>query len=132
MGVRAKPHARTVHPARLVGTLIGYLLLLVAVAIVVTPFITMAFDSLKSNTEFYANVWSYPADPKFENYRYAWFDVGVLRFMANSVIVAGGSMLLTVALGSLAAFAFVRFSFRGKQALFLLFVTMLIVPIPAM
>jgi len=100
--------------------------------VVVTPFVTMAFDSLKNNTEFYANVWSYPADPKFENYRYAWFDVGVLRFMANSVIVAGGSMLLTVALSSLAAFAFVRFSFRGKRALFLLFVTMLIVPIPAM
>src|SRR3954471_15357294 len=100
MGVRAKPHARTVHPARLVGTLIGYLLLLLAVAIVVFPFIVMAFDSLKSNTEFYANVWIWPKVPKIENYRYAWFDVGVLRFMLNSLIVATGSMALTVSLGA--------------------------------
>lgn len=132
VAIRPKSATRSISPAQVIGTALGYVLLLTVTALVVIPFITMLFDSLKNNQEFYRNVWSVPTNPKFENYRYAWFDVGVLRFMLNSIIVSGVSMVLTVVLGSLAAFAFVRFNFRGKQPLFLMFVTMLIVPIPAM
>ena len=130
--ITARPRERAIQPRQLVGTALGYLLLLLAVAIVVFPFVVMVFSSLKSTPEFYANLWTWPQSPRLENYRYAWFDVGVLRFMLNSLVVSAGSMALTVAFGALAAYAFVRFTFRGQQSLFLLFVTMLIVPLPAM
>jgi arabinogalactan oligomer/maltooligosaccharide transport system permease protein len=38
-----------------------------------------------------------------------------LKWFANSMIVAGGTALLTVLLGALAAYAFSRFRFRGRR-----------------
>jgi arabinogalactan oligomer/maltooligosaccharide transport system permease protein len=42
-------------------------------------------------------------------------DAHYLRWFANSMIVAGGTAILTVLLGALAAYAFSRFRFRGRR-----------------
>jgi arabinogalactan oligomer/maltooligosaccharide transport system permease protein len=39
-----------------------------------------------------------------------------LRWFANSIIVAGGTAILTVLLSALAAYAFSRFRFRGRRS----------------
>ena len=50
--------------------------------------------------------------------------------MVNSAIVAGATALLTLVLSAAAGYTFARFRFRGRRALFLLFVVLLIVPAP--
>lgn len=68
-----------------------------------------------------------PREPTLRNYVQIFFGVGssmlgpvsAFRFtILNSLIVAGVTTLICLALGSLSAFAFARLNFRGKTALF--------------
>jgi multiple sugar transport system permease protein len=71
-------------------------------------------------------------------YREAFLNIPVATWLANSAIVATGTMVLSIALGTLPAYALSRFRFRGKGLLgFGLFATqmlpeaMLVVPLYA-
>lgn len=56
----------------------------------------------------------------------------ILRILANSTIVAVGTVILTLLLASLAAYAFSRYRFRGRQELlFFVMATRLLPPITA-
>jgi raffinose/stachyose/melibiose transport system permease protein len=97
---------------------------------VVYPLVAVVFDSLKSQNEFFANPWGWPLHPDLENYSYAWTQAHIPLFMVNSTIVAGATALLTLVLSAAAGYAFARFRFPGRRALFLPFVMLLIVPAP--
>jgi multiple sugar transport system permease protein len=56
----------------------------------------------------------------------------VLRWYFNSMLVSTVVTALTILLGSMAAFAFSRMRFRGREALFFLIVAGLIVPFQAL
>ncbi len=51
------------------------------------------------------------------------------RFLLNSAIVAGISTVLQVITSSMAAYAFARLTFRGRDAIFLLYLATLMVPL---
>ncbi len=55
--------------------------------------------------------------PTLQNYVDLFTNSPFLLYLRNSVIVAGGTMLLAGAVGSLAAYGFVRFRFFGRRAL---------------
>jgi multiple sugar transport system permease protein len=69
-----------------------------------------------------------PTHPTAQNYVQAWDTVNLGRLLLNSTIVAAGTVVLTVVCASLAAFAFARYKFRFKQAIFYLFLASLAVP----
>jgi multiple sugar transport system permease protein len=69
-----------------------------------------------------------PTHPTFLNYIQAWSENGFSRYFLNSGIVALGSVVLTVVLASLAAFAFARYKFRFKEVIFYIFLAALAVP----
>jgi ABC-type glycerol-3-phosphate transport system permease component len=69
-----------------------------------------------------------PSHPTIQNYVQAWNSVDIERFFVNSTIVAAGTVALTVTFASLAAFAFARYKFRMKEAIFYLFLASLAVP----
>ena len=52
----------------------------------------------------------------FEPYRDMFFYLPFSTYTVNSLVVAGAATTLTLIMGSLAAFAFARFSFSGKSA----------------
>jgi multiple sugar transport system permease protein len=56
------------------------------------------------------------------------YQAGVWRYLANSAFVSGLTVLLTVVISLLGGYAFARFSFPGKNALFLLTLAILMVP----
>ena len=97
---------------------------------VVYPLVAVVFDSLKSQNEFFADPWGWPLHLDLGNYSYAWGQAHIPLFVVNSAIVAGATALLTLVLSAAAGYAFARFRFRGRRALFLLFVVLLIVPAP--
>jgi ABC-type glycerol-3-phosphate transport system permease component len=68
----------------------------------------------------------WPASPDLAAYRALWSERGFWLPIRNSLVVAGGTTLLCVTLGSLAAYALARLRFRGKTAIlgFILAVTM--------
>lgn len=96
----------------------------------VLPFFWMAVSSLKREIDVFRlplRWWPHPLT--WQNYRTVWTGTHPLtRYIGNSLIVAAarvGGELLTA---SLAAYGFARLRFRGRDTLFVLYLSTLIVP----
>ncbi|WP_455382829.1 carbohydrate ABC transporter permease [Salinispira pacifica] len=102
-------------------------IVLILVAAFLVPVVWTIETSLKTRVD----AWSMPPKwtfvPSIANYVRALFQHHFLTYLRHSAIIAAGSTILAVAFGGLAAYAFERFRFRGKQVLFFgfLFVYML-------
>src|SRR6478735_12096422 len=65
----------------------------------------------------------------FGNYvTLAHYQAGIWQYLANSVFVSGLCVVLTLAISTLGGYAFARFRFPGRNALFLLTLAILMVP----
>ena len=109
--------------------IIAYLLLIVLAVLMLFPFLWMVATSLTTDAQLFVTppqLIPSPAQP--ENYaRVAdLFPLG--RFLANSLLVAGVSTALQVTTSALAAYAFSRLQFRGRDALFVVYLATLMVP----
>lgn len=98
-------------------------LLLVAIFAVlfvfVFPFLWVVVTSLRTEaTLFTSTLALFPEPPSFAAYRALLTDSAFPRYILNSILVSLPASIVTVALGLLAAYAFSRRSFRGKDALF--------------
>lgn len=96
------------HPARLPV----FLLLAFHAVIVIYPLVWMVSNSFKTTEEIYAASWSLPTVWVAENYAKAW-QGGISAYFLNSVLVTGGTILLTLAIAVLAAFGMVRAEAAG-------------------
>lgn len=119
-------------PARLnisFGRLLLHALLLSGAILMVLPFLWMLSTSLKSNSEALAlPPHLIPRTPVWQNYADVVNQLNYGRFFLNSVIVAAlrvGGQLFTC---SLAAYAFARLRFPGRNVLFPLYLAALMVP----
>lgn len=92
------------------------------------PLAWMLYSSLKTNQEIFAHPFSLPASPQWSNLVDAWTAGQLGRLYLNSLFVTGSAVLIVVALASLAAYAFARLSFPGRDALFYLFLVGLLLP----
>jgi trehalose/maltose transport system permease protein len=70
----------------------------------------------------------FPANPTLENFRGALSASFFQDSLINSTIVAGSVTLLSLVVGSLAAYALGRFRFRGRSAVLYLMLSMTIFP----
>jgi multiple sugar transport system permease protein len=85
------------------------------------PFLWFVSTSLKSATEINAIPPVFWPSFQWDHYRAALTEHGLLRYIGNSVIVAGASTVLSLAIAALAAFALARFKLRwGRFYLMLL------------
>ena len=95
----------------------------------VLPFAWMLSTSLKSQSE----VFSYPpqwipSELIWQNYARAWQAAPFARYFVNSIVIALAVTLGTLITGSLAAFAFARIRFPGRDALFALYLSSMMIP----
>jgi trehalose/maltose transport system permease protein len=70
----------------------------------------------------------FPTDPTFDNFREVLNSDFFRRALLNSTIVAGSVTLVSLAVGSLAAYALGRFRFRGRTFVLYLMLSMTIFP----
>lgn len=70
----------------------------------------------------------FPKEITFENYKKALGQTQLGRYMINSLIIAGVSSIARIVTGSMAAFAFSFFEFRGKKLLFICFLGTVMIP----
>ncbi|HEX2986167.1 MAG TPA: carbohydrate ABC transporter permease [Caproiciproducens sp.] len=75
------------------------------------------YQSLKTNNEFFMNVWKFPAKPQWNNYATAWNELNIGTSYLNTFIYVGVSMLLGLFITTISAYAFSRLNWRGKKAL---------------
>ena len=97
--------------------------LLLTLAFALFPFYWMVSSSLKDQTDLLASppVWLFT--PTLANYQAIFADANVTNAVLNSLIVASATTLLSVLLGTPAAYALARFEFRGKADLWFWFIS---------
>ena len=83
------------------------------------PILWLITNSLKTSADMFDHTWALPKVWHWDNYVKAW-GFGIQNYLFNSIVVTVLSVLLTVALGSMAAYALSRFDFRFKNPLFYL------------
>jgi multiple sugar transport system permease protein len=106
-----------------------YLAIAVLFVLVVFPFYWMIVTSLQSQDAVFnvpPQLW--PKHLTFQNYIDAWNAAPWLRYFGNTLFVAIASTLISLVTSSLAAFAFASIEFRGKEALFSLVLSVLMIP----
>lgn len=107
-------------------------LLVAALALLfISPLLWMVSTSLKRNSEVFAQPFHWiPEDPSWANYAEVWFEEGVnmLHAYRNSFIIVFFSVTGSLIIASLAAYAFAKINFRGKNAIFMLFLSSMMIP----
>jgi len=104
-----------------------YAALILGSVIMLAPFLIMLVVSLFPNEAFLAR--RFPLDQlTLANYAETFRVVPFGRYFLNSTIVTVSVTVLQILISSLAAFAFARLRFRGREALFLLYLATLMIP----
>lgn len=112
----------------LVGILIYSFLGVIALS-VLFPFYWMIISSLKSYDEYQlANPTFFPHKIMWSNYTEAFKTANLATLFVNTVYVGIVSTVLSVIITVLAAFAFARLEFRGKNALFAALLATMMIP----
>ncbi len=86
---------------------IAYILLIVLAVAIIYPLIWMVLNGFKTNLELFGDPWGLPSSWSLDNFAKAW-NLGVVRYLANSVIVTGASVITTVLFSAMAAYALTR------------------------
>ena len=109
---------------------ITYGLLAVWALIVLFPFYWMILTSVKSYSQYNAELTPQfiTLDPTFENYRTAFTAVPLAKYLLNTVIFTVGTTVIMLIVTVLAAFGFSRMNFRGRNLAFTIFLSMMMIP----
>ena len=106
-----------------------HLFLLFCSLITMIPCAWMILTSLKTYSEsIQIPIQWFPASPQWSNYAVVWNKFPILKLYLNTFIVMILSMASQIIVCSLAAYAFARLRFKGKNFLFLLCLGMMMIP----
>jgi multiple sugar transport system permease protein len=107
-----------------------YLALTAVAALMLFPFGWMIATSLTSDSQLFVTPPQLiPAPLVPDNYVRVAEAFPIGRFLVNSLLVAGISTALQVGTSAMAAYAFARLRFRGRDVLFLVYLATLMVPL---
>ena len=124
-----KKQKQTLRNSRLLKGL-TYFFLTVWALIVLFPFYWMILTSVKSYGSY--NAEHVPAfftlSPTLQNYRDAFTTVPLVGYLLNTLIFALATTAIMVVVSTLAAYAFARLDFRGKNLVFTLFLALMMIP----
>ena len=87
-------------------------------------------SSLKTQQTVFTDLSLFPAKAHWENYYNAWTKADFSLFFLNSLFYTVTVVVGVVLIASMAAYAFSRLNFRGKNFLFLLLISTMMIPIP--
>ncbi len=112
------------------GNVIIYALLTLWGLIVLFPFYWMLLTSVKSygsyNAEYVPSFFT--LSPTLQNYADAFTTVPLGRYLLNTLIFTLITTAIMLVVITLAAFAFARLDFKGKNAVFTLFLSLMMIP----
>lgn len=97
--------------------------------LVLIPFAWVLFTAVKTRQDIARNPLGIPGDWHLENFLNAWQVGHFDRYFMNSVYVVIPTVLLVLIMSLLIAYAFSLMNFRGKRALFAIFLLGLAIPL---
>lgn len=115
--------------AKILKLFVVYTFLVVIAIYVIIPFYWMILTSLKTPKELNEAVQSfYTLEPQWNNYKVAIIQANFKHTLVNTLVVGvistAGSLIITI----FAAFAFARLNFKGRDALFSMFMATMMIP----
>lgn len=116
---------------RLLNGAIVHSVLIVGALIMIVPYLWMITLSLKPKELTFTAPYLIPTTFVMSNYQQAWQTASFDRYYLNSALVTVGITVGQVVIGSLAAYAFARLRFPGKEVIFILFLATMMVPFHA-
>lgn len=114
--------------AETVVRILTYLVLSVIAFSIIYPIFWVTQTALKTNTQIFRAPFSLPSSFYPNNFKEAWRMANFTRLFLNSAIATVSGVFVVLILTALAAYAFVRFDFKGKNILMLYFLLGLMIP----
>ena len=120
---------RRIVPSKAIGRTLLYIALIAGCAVMLLPFVWMISSSLKTESDVFTfPIQWIPSVPRWKNYQLIWEKVLLLNGFKNSAILTVCTMVLQITTSSLAAYAFAKLEFKGRNFLFLAYVTTIAIP----
>jgi raffinose/stachyose/melibiose transport system permease protein len=110
------------------GTPFSYAAALVTVGITLVPILYVVVSGFRTSADINTSPVAWPHPWVFSNYTGILSSASFWHNVGNSLFIAVVATALAVSLGSLAAFALARYSFKGREAFFGLFMVGLLFP----
>lgn len=113
-----------------IGLAFRYAFLCLMVLVALGPLLWSVLTSLKQTSQVmaYPPVW-WPSPITLENYVSVIFQSNMLRYFANTLIVAGLAIAIVLVAASLAAYAATRFRFLGRELIMFVILATSMVPL---
>ncbi len=107
----------------------NYILLILWVIIIIAPIVILFIISFKSNEEYtYTDIWTLPKSFYLGNFEEVIIDADMLLALKNTLILIIPSVIGSVLMGSMAAYALVRFNYKVNRVILILFILSVVVP----
>jgi raffinose/stachyose/melibiose transport system permease protein len=103
-------------------------ILLFAVFLALVPSVFMVLTALKSEEEYTFNKVGLPQTVVFDHFENVLFGSPFFAWMANSVILAAGAVVLSTVVSCLGAYAIARMEFKGRGLLFSVSTALMAIP----
>lgn len=117
---------------RVVGKLMFWIAMLIGIVVFVSPFLWMVFGSFKTEAEIWLDL-SYLSNwlPKsfyLGNFRDVFLEFDFLRWFFNTFVVSVSVLIIRLFICSITAFGFAKYRFPGKEVLFILVLSSMMIP----
>jgi N-acetylglucosamine transport system permease protein len=93
------------------------------------PLVWAILSAFKSDNEILTSAWSLPSKLRFDNWSRAWNEANIGLYFLNTAVVVSGAVVLTMLLGSMAAYVLARYTIRGGRFIYFLFVGGMMFPV---
>jgi raffinose/stachyose/melibiose transport system permease protein len=104
-------------------------ILILNTAVMLAPIIIMLFAAFKTNAQIFQSPFGIPDFTNVANITKIWSQTNFLRYLLNSVIVTGASIVVILTLGTMAAYAVARYKFWGASFVLMFFLAGLTLPL---
>ncbi len=106
---------RALRARRVPSTLPNYIILLLLAAFTVIPLLVLTLNSFKSTAEIASDPFGLPQEIRWSNYSDAYEQGSFATTIANSLVLTGFTVVFTLLLAGMAAFALARLRLRGSN-----------------
>lgn len=112
-----------------ISTVIIYIFFILLAMVYILPFLWVISVSVRSNSEVFKNPFAIPKTILWENYQIAWTAGKLGKATLNSVIVCGITLVISLIIGAMAAFAIGRMRWRLSGTTLAYFMIGMMIPV---
>ena len=112
-----------------ISNILIYFVLILLAFVYLAPLAWMILVSFKTNAEIFTSPFALPEKLQFGNYTFAWTAGYLGKALLNSTIVCVASLILSMIIGTMAAFAIGRLRWKFSKLVMTYFMIGMMVPV---